>query len=133
MPGKSQGFTDSVLNVLRGTNITAPAAVYVGLFSTAPANDGASGTELAGNGYARQAVTFGAPVADVGNVRKVSNTNTITFGPATADWLQAVAFGIWDAATNGNLLYWDSLTTPKTVENGDSAQFSVGALVVKED
>lgn len=133
MPGKSQLHTDAVLNVLRGTNLTAPAAVYAGLFSTTPANDGAAGTELAGNGYARQAITFGAPAADTGNIRKVSNTNTITFGPATADWLQAVAFGIWDAATNGNLLYWDSLTTPKTVLNGDRAEFAVGALQVKED
>lgn len=133
MPGKSQSHTDAVLNVLRGTNLIAPASVYAGLFSTAPANDGATGTELTANGYARQSVTFGAPAADTGNVRKVSNTNTITFGPATADWLQAVAFGVWDAATNGNLLYWDNLTTPKTVQNGDSAQFAIGALVVKED
>ena len=133
MPGKSQYQTDAVLNVLRGTNITAPAGVYVGLFSTAPANDGASGTELSGNGYARQQVTFGAPAPDTGNVRKVSNTNVITFGPASADWLQAVAFGIWDAASAGELLYWDNLTTPKTVQNGDKVEYAVGALVVKED
>ncbi|MBI4460722.1 MAG: hypothetical protein HY648_11785, partial [Acidobacteria bacterium] len=58
----------------------------------------------------------------------------ITFGPATgADWAQAVGFGIFDALTNGNLLYWDSLTTPKTVAVGDKAEFAVGALVVKED
>jgi hypothetical protein len=133
MPGKSQYFTDAVLNVLRATNITAPAGVYVGLFSTAPANDNSPGTELSGNGYERQQVTFGAPAADTGNVRKVSNTTVLTFGPATADWLQAVAFGIWDALTNGNLLYWDSLTTPKTVQNGDKAEYAVGALLVKED
>ncbi|MBI2817961.1 MAG: hypothetical protein HYX72_13590 [Acidobacteria bacterium] len=133
MPGKSQSHTDAVLNVLRGTNLIAPASVYVGLFSTAPTDDGSTGTELSGNGYTRQQVTFGAPAADTGNLRKVSNTNVITFGPATADWLQAVAFGVWDAATNGNLLYWDSLTTAKTVQNGDSAQFGIGALVVKED
>jgi len=30
-------------------------------------------------------------------------------------------------------LYWDSLTTPKTVQNGDSAKFAAGALKVKED
>ena len=133
MPGKSQYQTDAVLNVLRGTNITAHAGVYVGLFSTAPANDGASGTELSGNAYARQAVTFGAPAADTGNIRKVSNAALITFGPASADWLQAVAFGIWDASSAGNLLYWDNLTTAKTVQNGDKAEYAVGALVVKED
>ena len=70
MPGKSQSHTDAVLNVLRGTDLTG-VAPYVGLFSVAPADDNSAGTELAGNGYARQAITFGAPATDAGNVRKV--------------------------------------------------------------
>ena len=71
MPGKSQSHTDAVLNVLRGTDLTG-VAPYVGLFSVAPADDNSAGTELAGNGYARQAITFGAPATDAGNVRKVA-------------------------------------------------------------
>ena len=132
MPGKSQTHTDSVLNVLRGTTLNG-IAPYVGLFSAAPANDAAAGTELSGNGYQRQSITFGAPATDAGNVRKISNTNNISFGPATANWLQAVAFGVFDAQTNGALLYWDVLTTPKTVETDDYGQFAPGTLVVKED
>ena len=97
MPGKSQSHTDAVLNVLRGTDLTG-VAPYVGLFSVAPADDNSAGTELAGNGYARQAITFGAPVTDAGNVRKVSNTNNIQFGPALANWSQAVAFGVFASA-----------------------------------
>lgn len=134
MAGKSQGHTDAVLNVLRGTTLNG-VTPYIGLFSTAPANDGAAGTELTGaGGYARQAVTFGAPAADTGGIRKVSNSGVLTFGPASgSDWAQAVAFGVYDAQTNGNLLYWDTLTTPKTVAVGDSAAFGAGTLVVKED
>ena len=132
MPGKSQAHTDAVLNVLRGTTLNG-VSPYVGLFSAAPVNDAATGTELAGNGYQRQAATFGAPATDTGNVRKIVNTNNISFGPASASWLQAVAFGIFDAQTNGTLLYWDVLPTPKTVEQDDYGQFAPGALVVKED
>jgi hypothetical protein len=132
MPGKSQSHTDAVLNVLRG-NALAGVTPYVGLFSVAPANDAGAGTELAGDGYQRQAITFGAPAADVGNVRKVANTNNIQFGPALARWPEAVAFGVFDAQANGNLLYWDTLPTPKTVEQDDYGQFAVGTLVVKED
>ena len=77
MPGKSQSHTDAVLNVLRGTDLTG-VAPHVGLFSVAPADDNSAGTELAGNGYARQAITFGAPATDAGNVRKVANTNNIS-------------------------------------------------------
>ena len=137
MAGKSRYFSDAVLNVLKNTGITGLANVYVGLFSTAPgADDNTPGTELTGaGGYARQAITFSAISTDTDtHTRKMSNSAQITFGPATgADWAQAVAFGVFDALTNGNLLYWDNLTTPKTVQVGDSGSFAIGALVVKED
>ena len=84
------------------------------------------------NGYARQAITFGTPATDAGNARKVSHTNNIQFGPALADWSQAVAFGVF-ASVAGALLYWDVLPTPKTVQQDDYGQFAVGTLVVKED
>jgi hypothetical protein len=132
MAGKTQAHTDSVLNLLRGSGISA-ITPYVGLFSTAPANDASAGTELSGSGYARQSITFGAPATDTGNVRKIANTNTITFGPASADWSAAVAFGVFDASSGGNLIYWDSLTASRTILNGDSGQFAAGALVVNED
>jgi hypothetical protein len=135
MAGKSTTHTDAVLNLLRATSITAPATVYVGLYSTAPANDAAAGTELTGaGGYARQAITFGAPATDTGNVRKVANTGAITFGAATgSNWAAAPSFGIFDALTSGNLLYWDTLTTPRTVLVGDTATFAIGVLMAKED
>jgi hypothetical protein len=131
MPGKSQSHTDAVLNVLRGSAV-AGVTPYVGLFSVAPADDNSAGTELAGDGYTRQAITFGAPATDAGNVRKVANANLIQFGPALLDWPQAVAFGVF-ASLAGALLYWDTLPTPKTVQQDDYGQFAVGTLVVKED
>jgi len=94
MPGKSQSHTDAVLNVLRGSAV-AGVTPNVGLFSVPPADDNSAGTELAGDGYTRQAITFGAPATDAGNVRKVANTNLIQFGPALVDWSQAVAFGVF--------------------------------------
>ena len=132
MPGKSQSHTDAVLDVLRGVTLNG-ITPYVGLFSAAPSSDADSGTELAGNGYQRQPISFAAPTSDAGNFRKISNTSTITFGPASADWPQAVAFGIWDQQSGGTLRYWDMLATPKTIQQDDSAQFAIGALVVKED
>jgi hypothetical protein len=132
MPGKTQSHTDAVLNVLRGVAV-AGVTPYAGLFSTAPADDNSAGTELAGNGYARQAAAFGAPITDTGNLRKISNANNIQFGPALADWPQAVGFGVFGAQSAGNLLYWDVLPTPKTIQQGDFGQFAPGSLVVEED
>ena len=133
MAGKSRTHTDSVLNILRNVAISGVASPHVGLLSAAPADDSLTGTELSGNGYARQPVTFGAPVTDTGNVRKISNTATCTFGPASADWLQAVAFAIYDAVSGGSILYWDYLQTAKTVQTADYAAFDIGNLQVKED
>ncbi|HZT29485.1 MAG TPA: hypothetical protein VFA33_06360 [Bryobacteraceae bacterium] len=133
MPGKSHAYSDAVLNVLNGDDLPG-VTPYVALFSVAPGDDGSAGTELTASGYARQATTFGAPGAgDSANQRKIANTNNLQFGPASADWLQAVAFGIFDALTNGNLLYWNTLTTPKTVQQGDFGQFAPGSLAVEED
>ena len=50
MPGKSQAYSDAVLNVLPGAGITG-AALYLGLFSVAPGDDASAGTELSGGGY----------------------------------------------------------------------------------
>lgn len=97
MPVKSQTHTGSVVNVLRGTTLNG-IAPYVCLFSVAPANDAAAGTQLSGNGYQRQSITFGALATDTGNIRKISNTSNVSFGPATSAWAQAVAFGIFRCA-----------------------------------
>ncbi|MGO9895096.1 MAG: hypothetical protein ACLPX8_12890 [Bryobacteraceae bacterium] len=132
MPGKSHAYSDAILNVLNGTAVTG-VSPFVALFSVAPGDDGSAGTELVDSGYSRQAVTFGAPAPATANAQQVANTNNIQFGPAAADWLQAVAFGIFDAQANGNLLYWNTLTAPKTVQMGDFGQFAPGSLVVEED
>ncbi len=133
MAGKTNTHADAVLNILRGTAVPAQTP-YVGLFSTAPSDDSGSGAvEISAGGYSRQSVSFSAPTAGTGTYRKISNSSTITFGQATANWPQAVAFGIWNASTAGTLLYWANLSTPKTVYNGDYAQFAAGALVVNED
>ena len=132
MPGKSHAYSDAILNVLNGTAVTG-VSPFVALFSVAPGDDGSAGTELVDSGYSRQAVTFVAPAPATANAQQVANTNNIQFGPAAADWLQAVAFGIFDAQANGNLLYWNTLTAPKTVQMGDFGQFAPGSLVVEED
>ena len=132
MPGKAHFYSDAVLNVLNGNDLPG-VTPFLALFSVAPGDDGSAGTELTGSGYARQAITFGAPGPATGNAEQVVNSNNIQFGPAAADWLQALAFGIFDAQTNGDLLYWNTLAIPKVVQQGDFGQFAPGSLTVEED
>ena len=54
----SDYLEDKLLNhVFAGASYTAPTTIYVGLHTTAN-TDAAAGTELSGNGYARQTVAF---------------------------------------------------------------------------
>jgi hypothetical protein len=135
MPGKSDYLENAILNhVLRNTALTSPATVYVGLFTVAPGENSA-GTEVSGNAYARQSCAFGAPGAlGSGTAGQVSNSADVTFPAANpAAWGTVVAFGVFDAATNGNLLYFANLTASKTIDAGDQAKFAAGTLTITED
>lgn len=121
MSDKTDTHSDAVLNVMRATTLTA-FTPYVGLIS-------AGTTELTGGAYARVAITFGAPS---GTPRAIANSAAVEFAAADADWVAATRFGIYDAASAGTLRYVKDLTTPRTVLNGDSAEFAIGALTVSE-
>jgi hypothetical protein len=59
-----------------------------------------------------------------------SNGTVVTFPTATAGWGTAVAHGIHDAATGGNLISWADLTANKVINSGDTASFAIGALII---
>jgi hypothetical protein len=120
------------------TNVIAvkPTILGIALFTAAPSDSG-GGTELTGvGGYLR----IDEPPLDAnwdavggGTDGKTANTNIITFPVPTANWGSVTHFGIFDALTTGNLLYWGALTDPKTVNDGDPAPtFPAGSLTITE-
>jgi hypothetical protein len=112
--------------VLRNTTYTSPATVYVSLYTSDP-TDADSGTEVStsGTGYARTAVTFGAPSNGVS-----TNSADVTFPTATASWGTVSHIGIHDASTSGNLLFHTPLDTSKTIDSGDIFKITSGNLSV---
>jgi hypothetical protein len=109
-----------------------PATVYVGLFTAAPSDSG-GGTEVSTGNYARQQVTQadGSWAAPSGTPSATSNSSAITWSGVT--WSGTVThFGIFDAATSGNLLAWFD-STDKTINSGDTVQFAAAALGWSED
>jgi hypothetical protein len=109
------------------TAFTAPATVYVGLYTSSPGDDD-SGTEVSGGSYARQSASFAAASAG-----SASTDATITFPAATANWGTITHISIHDASTAGNLLYHGAVTTSKTIESGDTFQISSGNLTISLD
>lgn len=111
-------------HTLRNSALSAPSAVYVSLHTANPDED-ASGAELSGSSYARQAATFGAPS------NGVSTTSAdINFPQATGSWGTVSHIGIWDASSSGNMLYYTALDASKTIATGDILKIAAGSLTV---
>jgi hypothetical protein len=125
MAEMSNYLENALINAtLRNTSYTSPTTVYLGLYTSDP-TDADSGTEVTGNAYARQAITFGAPSNGV-----TTNTAAIEFPQATGSWGTVTHIGIEDALTGGNLLYHSPLDASKTIETGDVFRVAIGSLSV---
>jgi hypothetical protein len=138
---KSDYMENKVLDIVGGVTFTAPATVYLALYTGAAPTDASTGTtpggstvEVSGGNYARAAVTNNATNWPAASGGSKSNGTAITFATPSANWGSIVGWAIVDALTNGNILYKGALTTPKTVNNGDPApSFAIGAIVLTED
>jgi len=113
------------LDHFTGTASTSsPSAVYLAL-ATASFNDDASGTELSGNNYSRQAITFGS--ASSGSI---SNNAAVEFPAATGNQGTISHFAIFDAASSGNMLFHGAFASGKLIESGDILKVAVGSLTI---
>ena len=130
-------------HIFRGQSFSAPTNLYVALFTAAP-DDAGNGTEVSttNTGYARVTVacslanwagtqSAGSTTASSGTGGVTSNNAAITFPTPTggANWGLVTHFGIFDASTNGNLLFHGALTASKNVNQGDPApSFTAASL-----
>lgn len=121
-------------HIFRTSSYTKPTSLYVGLITGIADAEAGSITEVSGGSYARVAR---APLDANWNASTTNgttaNTASIQFPAATADWGTCTHFGIWDAATGGNLLIYAPLTAARTITNGTTPSFGAGALTFQVD
>lgn len=136
------GFTDTVEQALLDHFLTdpaytPPATMYLALSTTTPTEAGGNFTEqtIGVGAYARVSTAAADWSAASGTAPAVKTTTAVkTFPTATATWVAGASFtyfGLYDAATAGNLLAFGALTVAKPVLNGDTASFAAGALTIK--
>jgi hypothetical protein len=124
MPSFSDFLENEVLDhVFRNSAYTPPAAVYLQHYTVAPTDTG-GGTQVSAGGYTRQAITFGAASGGV-----ISNTSAVSNTASGAGFGTIVAFGIFDAATSGNMLAWGTIASA-TIGDGDTINHAIGDLTV---
>jgi hypothetical protein len=118
--------TELLDHVFANNAYASPSAVYVSLHTANPDED-ASGAEVSGGGYARQAGSFTVS----GNTATTSAA--IEYPTATADYGTVTHVGIWDASTSGNMLAYAALTASKTISTGDVFRIPTGDLDITLD
>lgn len=119
----------ALLDAMFGSSHAAgfPNQYHVGLLTTPPNEEV---IEPAGNGYARVSVAntdanFGAAVG-----RQKTNATPIEFPTATGSWGMVGWYGLFSAATGGELLAWGALNMPISPDEGVTVAFQPGTLVV---
>jgi hypothetical protein len=121
----------AIANWLRGSNLTGVPALYIAPFSTDP-TDAGTGNELTSTltgASLRATVSFAAPVDDAGAMKLTSNADAVLC--TTAESAATIThFGIYDAATGGNLLVHGALTAPISVAIGEGARIYAGNLTI---
>jgi hypothetical protein len=136
MSAASNYLENKVLDhVLRTASYTQPSGLWLALFNN---TSGSAATNLeagtltdetstSGTAYVRKAVTFAASSSGT-----AATSATVTFDAATANWGTISHVAIMDGATAGagNVLFWGAVTTPKTIETGDTFQVTSGNLTV---
>ena len=120
----ANSFSDYLENkvlghVFGGSAYSAPATIYVGLFTADPGESGSS-NEVSGNGYLRRSMAF-----TVTN-DAATNTSAVEFPTATGSWGTVTHTALYDASTSGNMLAVGQLTASKSVGTGDVFRFNAG-------
>jgi hypothetical protein len=80
------------------------------------------------NNYGRQLLTgdWSTPAGMTS-----TTTDAVIFPTAGGSWGTITWAGICDAETGGALLMWGELLTPRTIDTGETIQFSAGQLSVE--
>jgi hypothetical protein len=127
MAGSASDYLENKLldHSLGTTTFTKPTTVYAALYTVAP-SDSSAGTEVTGGSYSRKVITFSAASAG-----STSNNTNIDFNTMPAATVVGVA--ILDASTAGNMLFWGTLASNRTILAGDSIRIASGALVISLD
>ena len=123
----SNTYETIILNwTFNASSVTRPTSWYIGLFTSDP-GEGQGGTEVSGNGYARQTATFTVS----GNTGTTSNT--IEYPASTGAWGTITHIAVYDAETSGVQIAYAALTTPKTIATADILRIPAGDIDITLD
>lgn len=124
MPGSTASnfqYKRNMEKILVQKNYDSPTQLFVALMITVPNAAGANGQEVTGTGYQRKPIP-----CDTTNWQESgttwSNAKEVVFDvPGAGGWGTVTGACLFDQATGGNMIYYATLTTSKTISAGDGA------------
>ena len=131
----SDYLADALMDLAFNNTAYSVPPTYIGLTTAtvSDSNTGTSITEVSGGSYARKQVNINggaSPTWDLASSGSVANTHDVTLVTATASWGTVTSMVICDAATTGNLLFYDNAMTDQAVGDGDTVTFTAGNLSI---
>lgn len=128
MAGLATNGEIAVINAITGLAV-AVAASWIGLHTGDPGTGTSSTGEIATGAYARQSATVSGYTTTGNNPAVASNAGVLTYPVATASY-SVGGFSVNSLVTAGTFYGGGTVTTPKTVNVGDTARFAIGALTI---
>jgi len=110
------------------TGYTPPSTWYYGLSTTTIGIDGTGETEPSGGSYARVAVTNNKTNFGTSSNGSLTNDVSVEFPESTASWGTITYVFLADAASAGNIYFFEALPVAKTVQDDTTVLFAVAAL-----
>lgn len=122
-------------HVFRNTQYTFQDTFAIALCTgdIADTDTGSTISEPSAGSYSRATVYKNggtSPAWDLAANGSLDNGATITFSAPTGSWGTITALAICDAASAGNVLFYENTLTDQKPDNGDTVQITAGSLKV---
>lgn len=132
----SDYLENAYLNWYRGTAVpAAPATTYFALFTADPTDAGTGAEVATTTGYAREALAstiWTAPADDGAGLLTIQNNADFDMNEFTSSVASPVThWGLFDAATAGNLLDYGAFDASQTFGVGSIPRIKAGQLKLK--
>lgn len=114
------------------TSYSAPTTYYLALSTTPISQDGTGLTEPSSTtGYKRVAIANDKASFSQASGSELYNIKDISFPETTASWGTITHIAFIDAATDGNIRYYEALPTPRQVQPQTSLMFAQQTLKIQ--
>lgn len=107
---------------------TMPTNLWIGLSTADPLDNETGLAEPSGNNYSRVSTAGADWNASSGGA--TANATDVSFPEASGSWGTITHFGVFDAASAGNMVAHGTLGVPKLITSGDTAKFAAGDIAV---